>query len=168
MRFFPHNPVDGAKCARWFAVRTRSACEQLVAEGFAAREIEHYLPTRWVMRGGRAVVSTMFPGYLFARLVGPSVVPVLGVPGVIQVLGIGTKPEPVSDEEIEAIRQFSLLMPSAQILPHLCAGQRVRIRAFDFDGFEGVVAKVDGRDVVAVNVEILGRSIAVDISAEHL
>lgn len=160
---------EGAKCARkWYAVWVRSACEQLVADGLLAREIEHYLPTRMVSQHGRIVEATMFPGYLFARVSGPSMVPVLEVPGVVQVLGRGATPEPVPETEIEAIRQFSLLRPAAQILPHLCAGQRVRIRTFDFEGFEGVVAKVDGREMVAVNIEIIGRSLAVDIAAEDL
>lgn len=168
MNFFSPHSADGAKCAKWYAVRVRSAFEHVVSDGMLLREIEHYLPTRWVMQRGKPAVTTMFPGYMFARLQGPTMVPVLEVPGVISVLGFGNKPEPISDAEIDAIRQVSLLAPAAQILPHICTGQRVRIKAFDFDGFEGVVARVDGRKVVAVNVQILGRSLAIDIAAEHL
>ncbi len=160
---------QGAKRAQWFAVRTRSSSEQMVADGLKAREIEHYLPqcstTRWNERGiSRTAIVPMFTGYVFCR-VSESFVPVLETPGVVQVIGRGANPEAVPDVEVEAIRAIVLNGRAGLVLPYLVVGQRVKILGLNF---EGIVTTFNGREVVGVNVNILGRSVVMDVQAEQL
>lgn len=164
---------QGAKRAQWYAVRTRSSSERMVADGFTARDIEHYLPmqqrTCWTVdRRCRITEAPMLTGYLFCRLEERRFTPVLETPGVVQVVGTGRFPECIPDREVEAIRALSRQGPAAQVLPHLCVGQRVRIHTFGLDGFEGVILRIDGREMVAVNVNLLGRSVAIDVAANEL
>ncbi len=170
----PQEDFDqGAKRGHWYAIRTRSSSERLVADGLAARDIEHYLPMQQQMRwradgASRIVEAPMLTGYLFCRLAERLFIPVLETPGVVQVVGTGRFPEVIADAEVSAIRAMAQQGPAAQVLPHLSVGQRVRIHAFGLIGFEGVVVTVDGQECVTVNVDLLGRSIAIPMAANDL
>src|SRR5262249_51065454 len=61
----------GTDSKRWYAVWTRSHCEQIVHDQLAAKGFELFLPEVdiWSSRAGaRRLISTpMFPGYLFVH-----------------------------------------------------------------------------------------------------
>ena len=157
----------------WYAVWLRSNYEQTVNRQLSAKGFEPFLPEvqRWSRRAGvnHAIRTPMFPGYLFVRdtLDKYRYVDLLKVQGVVRVLEDGwTRLTPVPDAEIAAIQQISasgvVVFPCA----HLHGGERVRVLAGPLEGVEGMfVHDKPSKGRLVVSVEMLGRSIAVEMDA---
>src|SRR5690349_20760615 len=79
----------------WYAVRTRSHCERLVARQLEAKGFSLLLPEMgvWSRRCGttRVVRTPMFPGYLFVRqaMEKHAYVEMLKVRGIVRILEDG-------------------------------------------------------------------------------
>src|SRR4051812_29834008 len=74
----------GKPVLEWFAVRTRSNRETVVAEAFAGKGFGVWCP-RYKAPPLRtdAVLKPLFPGYLFSRFNVLDRLPILVVPGVV-------------------------------------------------------------------------------------
>jgi transcriptional antiterminator NusG len=111
----------------------------------------------------------MFPGYLFVQgaLDKERYLAMLQVRGIVRVLEDGwSRLTPIPAEEIEAIQQ--LVQADVIVSPHvhLRQGDRVRVLEGPLAGVEGIFLQDNpskGRLVVSVNM--LGRSVAVDMDA---
>jgi len=153
---------------QWFAIRTRSRHEKMVAEQLERQSIENFLPLvksthKWSDRK-KDVELPLFAGYSFARLVLCShdrlrVLQTHGVAGFVGVRGIGI---PIPEGQIKSLR--TLLANQVQIRDHpfLAIGQRIRIRGGVLDGVEGILAAQDDRQLV-ISVEPIHRSLSVSI-----
>jgi transcription antitermination factor NusG len=76
----------------WYAVRTRSNCEQTVSEVLKQKGLTEFSPfyvarRRWSDRTKR-VRLPLFPGYLFCRFDPLDRLPVLRTPGVVNIVGL--------------------------------------------------------------------------------
>lgn len=88
---------------------------------------------------------------------------------MIQILGIGKTPIPVSDTEIEAIQTMVTSHLMLTPWPFLRSGQRVRIEHGPLAGIDGIVTKADdGNPRVVVSVTLLQRSIATEIERDWI
>jgi transcription antitermination factor NusG len=176
----PHGPamamelnLDDLANKQWFAVYTTCRHEKRVAEHFAHRGIEYYLPLYRSQRkwkdGSRVILSLpLFPGYVFAHICRMERVPVLQVPGVLWVVGkSGSQPTPLPEFEIETLR--AALDPlRVEPYPMLTAGQRVRIQAGPLAGIEGIVVRRQNSFRIVITLELIMQSIAVEVNAEDL
>ncbi len=93
----------------WFALMVRSNREKTASLLLENVGYECFLPTsrytrRWSDRM-KEIEAPLFPGYLFCRMNPHNRLPVLITPGVIQIVGVGTTPIPVEEEEIAAIQR---------------------------------------------------------------
>jgi transcription antitermination factor NusG len=155
----------------WYAVRVRPKGEVRASGELSARGFEAFLPTwhvrrRWSDRV-KALEVPVFPGYLFCRFQLSERGRVLDAPAVIQILGIGGTPIPVSDTEIEAIQTLVTSHVTVTPWPYLRSGNRVRINYGPLAGIDGIVAKAeDGRSRVVVSVTLLQRSVAAEIERD--
>jgi len=77
-------------------------------------------------------------------------------------------PTPVDPEEIASLRLLISSGKNIEIYPHLKEGTRVRIKNGPLQNAEGVLSKKDNDYLFSVNVELLGRSVAVKISAQDI
>jgi transcription antitermination factor NusG len=153
---------------QWYAIRTRSRHEKMVAEQLEEQCIESFLPLvkrtrKWSDRK-KEVELPLFSGYSFARLVlySPDRLRVLqthGVAGFVGVRGIGV---PVPEGQIASLRTLTASGIPMTDRPFLQIGQRVRIRGGALDGIEGILAAQDHRNLV-VSVEPIHRSLSVCI-----
>jgi transcription antitermination factor NusG len=153
---------------QWYAIRTRSRHEKMVAEQLEKQNIESFLPLvkrthKWSDRK-KEVELPLFSGYSFARLVlySPDRVRVLkthGVAGFVGVRGMGI---PVPEGQIESLRTLLANQIPMKDHPFLQIGQRVRIRGGALDGIEGILAAQDDRNLV-ISVEPIHRSLSVCI-----
>jgi transcription antitermination factor NusG len=84
------------------------------------------------------------------------------------VVGIGPRPAPVADEEIHAIQTMVASGMPIEPWQYLQVGQRVRIDGGSLDGLTGLLVQEKNALRVVVNVSILQRSVAVEISRERL
>jgi transcription termination/antitermination protein NusG len=155
----------------WYALYTRSHCEQLVSDQLSAKGFHLFFPKleMWSRRAGqqRLVSRPMFSGYLFLRHIMDklSYVEVCQARGLVRVLGerwdrLGVVP----DAEIEAIQRF--LRARVPVLPHpfLKEGQRVRITCGPLAGTEGILVYCrPTKGMLVLSVDLLQRSVAVEV-----
>ena len=154
--------------ARWYAVYLQPRREMIVAKHLTLRQIEYYLPLyqavhTWKNRCTKHLELPLFPGYLFVRITNQQRVPVLSIPGVVQLVGQPGKPAPLADSEIEILR-LGLSARKPQPHPPLTEGERVRIRSGALAGLEGTLQRgADGpRVVISLDLIAQGASVEVD------
>jgi transcription antitermination factor NusG len=153
----------------WYAVHVRSNFERIVCRNLEDKGYELFLPTyrsqrRWSDRVKHIDVP-LFPGYVFCRLDAQNRTPVLSVPGVVQIVGQGKTPVPVSEREIGAIK--TILKSDLPYLPwsSLAAGHRVVVERGPLMGVEGVLVEARGPHRLVVSIMMLQRSVAVEVDA---
>jgi len=160
-----------AKDTSWFAVYTSSRHEKCVARHFDERRIESFLPLyqrehRWKKRSSAQLELPLFPNYVFVHIGPQQRIPVLGVPGVLQIVG-GRMPAALPDGEIEALRA-GLALSSFQPHPYLVAGERVRIKTGAMAGVEGILLRRKNELRVVLAIDLIQRSVAVEIDAQDV
>jgi transcription antitermination factor NusG len=131
------------------------------------RSVESFLPLydsvrRWKDRRIRLQLP-VFPGYIFVRLALRDRLRVLEIPSVVRLVGFGGHPTPLPAEEIETIRsciaRHQFLVPSRYVR----RGQRVRMSSGPLEGLTGVVVRQKNRTRFVISLELLMRSVAVEI-----
>ena len=90
--------------------------------------------------------------------------------GVAYVLGNGSEPVPVPDEQVEAVRCIVEGPYQAATWPLLTKGKRVRVTAGALTGVEAfIVDKRGGKKChLVVTVDLLGRSVSVEVDADSV
>ena len=171
----------------WYAIWTRSHCERLVEQQLTARGFSPFLPEVQALRqssgqaarktAGRAArnnlkAAPMFPGYLFVRdaMTKERYVEMLGVRGIVRVLEDGwTRLTPVPESDIDAIRHIVESGVAVFQHPLLRHGDRVRVADGPLSGIEGIfVTDSQQRGRLVVTIDLLGRSVALEVSGEDV
>jgi transcription antitermination factor NusG len=159
-------PPDGLDL-QWYAAYTCANHEKRVREQLEQRSIESYLPLyesvrRWKDR--RMLLELpLFSGYVFVRMALVDRLRVLQVPSVVRVVGFNGHLTALPDSEIEALRNGLTGGVRAEPHPFLIAGRRVRIKAGPLQGREGILIRRKGRLRVVLSIELIQRSIVVDV-----
>ncbi len=154
---------------RWYAAYTCTNHEKRVGEQLAQRLVENFVPLyealrRWKDRRVRLQLP-LFPGYVFVRIALRDRLRVLEIPSVVRLVGFNRKPAPLLESEIDALRQGLQSQVRAEPHPYLRVGRRVRIRSGPLAGFEGILLRKKHRFRVVVSIDLIMRSIAVEIDA---
>jgi len=162
------NQVSDSHSA-WYAVHTRHQHEKNVARVLADKGFEAFLPLytavhRWKDRD-KQLSLPLFPCYVFLRSPLDRWQPILTTPGVHSVLGFGGKRSMIPHTEIEAIRRMVGSPLKAEPHPFLKCGDRVRLRAGALQGLEGILLRKRNVWKLLVSVEMLQRSVAVEVDA---
>jgi transcription antitermination factor NusG len=153
---------------QWFAVNTRSNHEKRVAAQLRDRCVEAFLPLYHCRRKWKNGVHAeldlpLFPSYLFVRTTVLNRLRVLELPGVIGLAASNTRPTAIPDREIDALR-MATTTAHAQPHPFLNIGERVRITAGPLSGLEGILTRRKQELRVVISVELIMRSVAVEVS----
>jgi transcription antitermination factor NusG len=153
--------------SQWFAVRTAAGREKAVASQLQSKGYEEFLPLyrskrQWTDRT-KELELALFPGYLFCRFDFNQRLPILMTPGVMLIVGYGKIPTPVGDVEIEALRRVIASGAAAEPHDYLSVGQKVRVREGSLCGVEGILLQVKNSWRIIVSVELLRRSVAVEL-----
>ncbi|HZT70966.1 MAG TPA: UpxY family transcription antiterminator [Terriglobia bacterium] len=161
-----------ARKARWYAAYTRSRHEKTVAHQLTSKGIETFLPLyetvrRW-KNGDHRVQLPLFPGYAFARIELDDRLAVLKVPGVVRLVGFNGTPVPLEDAEVEGLREMLASGVRAVPHPYLTEGRRVRITAGPLAGREGILVRRKGAVRVVISIDLIQRSVLVDLDASEL
>jgi transcription antitermination factor NusG len=156
----------------WFAVFTTPRHEKRIAWHCEQRQIECFLPLyrtthRWKNRCNAQLELPLFPNYLFVRIDWRERVRVLNVSGVYRIVGEGRDPHPVPDDYIEMLRDS---LSAHRMEPHLGIeiGERVRIIVGPLAGQTGILLRKKSELRVVLEVEMLARSIAVELTHEQI
>lgn len=153
--------------AAWYALRTRSNFEFSVRDSLRDQGIAEFVPvyeerTRWSDRE-RRTIRPLLTGYVLARFDLEKRIRVLNTRGVVEILSIDRNPVPIPEEEIAELRRIAESPSLISPCPHVAAGERVRVERGPFEGIEGIVVAVKGERILTIPVDILGRSVAVQI-----
>jgi transcriptional antiterminator NusG len=142
--------------ACWYAVRTRSRHEKLVARQLETQGIESFLP----------LVTPLFSGYAFLRMVllPDDRVRVLRTQGVVSFVGVQGSGTPIPDHQIEDIRTLVASRIPYEERPYLRVGQRVRVRGGALDGMQGILVAENGDRSLVISVEPIQRSLCVRVA----
>jgi len=151
----------------WYAVRVKSRHENTVAAHLHARGYQAFLPlyksrNRWSDRF-KEIELPLFPGYVFCQFDLLNRLPVLSIPGVVYVVGVGRTPVPIDETEIAAIQATVKSGLPSQPWPFLQIGHRVRIEHGPLCGIEGILLGFRGHQRLVLSVTLLQRSVAVQV-----
>lgn len=163
------NLTDSAHLAHWYAIRTRSRHEKVVAQHLKTQGMETFLPLmkrnhKWTDRT-KEVELPVFAGYSFVRMIfsSPDRLRVLQTHGVVGFVGMKNVGLPIPDSQIQDIRTVLNSDLPFEESPFLRVGQRVRIRGGALDGVEGILSAQDQDQSLVVSVELIQRSLSVRI-----
>jgi len=174
----PDEPTDSAK--HWYIIHAYSGFEQKVAEslktraqafGFADRLGQVLIPTEEVveLRNGKKVTSKrlLYPGYVLVEMEMDDELwhAVKSTPRVTGFVGGGTKPVPLTADEVNAVlyRQAS---SAERPRPKMSFEKNETVKIIDgpFTNFSGKVDEVNlERNTLRVMVTIFGRSTPVEL-----
>jgi len=151
----------------WFALSVRTSQEQLAADALRGKNYESFVPTyptrkRYSDRFVQ-VNSALFPGYVFCRFNPWHRLPILTTLAVQSIVSFNRIPHPVEEAEIAALQQIVHSGVLARPWPYLKAGQRVLIEDGPLAGVQGILCKEKGKDRLVVSVDLLQRSVSVQI-----
>jgi transcription antitermination factor NusG len=158
--------------AHWYAAYTCAKHEKRVAAELGTRRIEHFLPLysstrRWKDRHVQLDLP-LFPGYIFVRLPLSERLRVVQIPSVVRLVGFGGLPTALPDTEMEILRSGLGRSLRAEPHPFLTVGRRVRITGGPFAGLEGLLRQKKNNLRVIVSLELIQRSVAVDVDAAEV
>jgi transcription antitermination factor NusG len=153
----------------WYAVHTRSHFERQVVTEVTGNGLHCYLPSyeeehQWKDRK-KKVSLPLFPGYLFVRLrdLPTERMTVLKARGVVQIVGSGGRIEPVTEEEVEAVRRVLDSRLACHGHPFLRTGMRVRVKRGILRGLEGLLIRVKNQARLVISVNLIAQSVAAEI-----
>ena len=151
----------------WYAVWVKSRYENIVESHLRARGYESFLPLckcqrRWSDRF-KEIELPLFPGYVFCQFNPLNRLPILSIPGVIHVVGVGRIPVPIDESEIAVIQAAVKSGLPSQPWPFLQVGHKVRIEYGPLSGLEGILLDFRGRQRIVISVTLLQRSVAVQV-----
>jgi transcription antitermination factor NusG len=162
-------PENDRSSEQWFVLTVAPQHEVVVEQrlqgkGFEASAPAYRTRRRWSDRI-KVVTVPLFPGYVFCRFDAQHRVPVMNTPGVRGAITFGGQLAPLEDSEMAGIRRMAESGLQLDPLEGLRAGARVKILSGPLNGMEGVLSQVNGSTRVVVNVEILNRSVAVQVDS---
>jgi transcription antitermination factor NusG len=157
---------------KWYAVFTMPRHEKRVAGHCTERGIESFVPLyqvrhRWKNRCTATVELPLFPNYSFVRMDVRERVQVLSLSSVRYLVSSGHEPLPVPDNYISFLRA-GLLAHRIEPHPDLEVGDRVRINTGPMAGMEGILDRRKNGLRIVLKLEMIGRSIAVEVGAAEV
>jgi transcription antitermination factor NusG len=148
-------------------VRVRSNRESVVSLHLRERGFEEFTPSHQVERQWsdriKVIERPLFPGYVFCRLNMNDRLPVLTVPGVVGLVGLGKQPVSIPDQEVDRIRTLIRSGLMVTPWPYLREGDQVLIERGPLAGMEGVLQKLKGKLRIVVSISLLQRSVSAEI-----
>jgi transcription elongation factor/antiterminator RfaH len=156
----------------WYAAYTASRHEKTVAEHLRQRDVECFLPLyetvhRW-KNGRHSVQLPLFPSYVFVRMEVRDRLRVLQVPGLVQLVTFQGAPAVLPDSEIKTLRSALASGVLAQPYRYLSVGSRVEICRGPLQGLRGILLRHQGQFRVVLSVEMIMRSIVVEVDASDV
>lgn len=156
----------------WYALKVRTGAEPRVKTSLGHKGYDVFLPTwldcRPYSDRVKKIQAPLFSGYLFCRLDIEHRLPVLTTSWVDSIVSFGGEPCPIEEREIAAIQRVVAAGSGPIPWPYLCNGDRVRVQFGPLAGIEGFVLRADGKERLILSLDLLQRSVAVEIDRSHI
>jgi len=154
----------------WHALIVKPRHEKTVAQCLRYKHIDGYVPLLTVRRRWSDRIKSMelplFPGYVFCQCDYDSRLAVLNTPGVNSFVSFGNGPAMIAADEIASVRAIVDSGCTPHPGPFMRAGDRVRIVDGPLSGVTGILLREKDSVRVVVNIELLRRSVSVEIDRE--
>ncbi len=157
------------EASEWFAFRVRSRHEKLVSSSLRGKGYTEFLPLsrsnrKWSDRSVTLELP-LFPGYIFCDIALCEIGRVRATTGIVDVVRAGSAPAPARRSEVESLLQASEAGLALEdcLYAGPAAGSRVRIDRGPLAGHEGVVAEHRGRRRLVLSLDLLQRSVLVEL-----
>jgi transcription antitermination factor NusG len=133
----------------------------------ASQGIEPLLPTvrklsHWKDRR-KEIEVPLFPGYCFGRFTWAERLMVQQTSGVVEIVGYRDRPEPIPDEEIDALRTLMASRLRYDATPYLREGMVVEVVRGPLRGVRGVLVRKGTRHRLVIAVHLIQRAASVEI-----
>ncbi|MDR4464015.1 MAG: UpxY family transcription antiterminator [Nitrospira sp.] len=156
----------------WYALRTRSRHEKLVRDQLDKQGIEPLLPTvkrlsQWKDRK-KEIEVPLFSGYCFVRFAHREKTPVQKVTGVVEIVGSGSRPEPIPEQEIDALRRLMTSVLPYDPHPYLHEGMRVEVIRGPLQGVQGILLRKEKRHRLVLGIRLIEQAAAVEIDVKDV
>ena len=156
----------------WYALRTKSRHEKLVRDQLDKQGIEPLLPTvkklsQWKDRK-KEIEVPLFSGYCFVRFGQEGKLPVQKVSGVVEIVGSGSRPEPIPDEEIQALKTLMSSVLPYDPHPYLHEGMAVEVVRGPLQGVHGMLLRKEKRHRLVLGIRLIQQAAAVEIDVNDV
>ena len=156
----------------WYAIQTRPNHEKRVEERLKLKSLPTFLPVHrcrhhWKNGTQADLELPLFPCYVFARASAYDRLRIIQLPGVVGMAISSEHPTIIPDEEIEVLRTAVNTL-RAEPHPYLKTGQKVRITAGPLAGMEGILTRRKQELRVVITIELIMRSLLVEVSERDL
>jgi transcription antitermination factor NusG len=157
---------------RWYALRTKSRHEKLVRDQLDKQGIEPLLPTvkrlsQWKDRK-KEIEVPLFSGYCFVRFSQHEKTPVQKIVGVVEIVGSGSRPEPIPEEEINGLRRLVTSVLPYDPHPYLHEGMKVEVVRGPLQGVYGILLRKEKRHRLVIGVRVIQQAAAVEIDVNDV
>lgn len=156
----------------WFAVYTRHQHEKAVGDVLLKKGFDVFLPLyqssrRWKDRR-KVLCLPLFPSYVFIRGGIDRQLQIMTTPGVYMIVATAGRVAVIPNHEIDAVKR--MVESSLRVEPHpfLKCGDHVRVVSGPLNGIEGILTRVKGLFRLVIMVDILQKSVAVELDASML
>lgn len=164
--------------AKWYVVHTQSGFEakskesleqRLKTLGYEDKIFDIVIPMRDIVtikKGKKKNIrEKVFPGYLLIKMIldDDSWLVVRTTQGITGFVGTGTKPTPITEQEVEAIKRF-VEQEQPKFKAKFSVGEAVKVTDGPFSDFIGSIESIDdAKGKVKVLVSIFGRETPVEL-----
>ena len=164
--------MDRTDNLHWYALRTKSRHEKLVRDQLDKQGIEPLLPTvkrlsHWKDRK-KEIEVPLFSGYCFVRFSQLEKTPVQKIVGVVEIVGSGSRPEPIPEEELSALRCLITSVLPYDSHPYLHEGMKVEVVRGPLQGAHGILLRKEKRHRLVIGVRLIQQAAAVEIDVNDV
>ncbi len=158
---------------QWYAVATRSRHEKVVAEQLWQKQIECFLPlrevvSRWKDRR-KKVQFPLFSGYLFVHVpIRERRLDILKVPSVVRLIGFQGEPEPIPEDQIQAVRKLVFSQLPYDPFPYLVEGDLVEIVRGPLRGMVGRLIEKKSKYRFVLSIDLIQQAVSCEIDASDV
>jgi transcription antitermination factor NusG len=158
----------------WFVFYTLPRAEKLVYQDLLKNDYIAFLPTTkslrvWKNRQKKWIEEVLFPNYIFVYMHSNELHKIIRMPKIVTYIHCGGKPSVIRNKEIEAIQKMICHYQNVCVekIPFF-GSEKVKITIGPLAGFEGILLEQKGKTRFGVQVEVINRTIIVDIEASEL
>ncbi len=157
---------------QWYALVVRHQHERRLEPRLREKNLETLVPLYRTLRAWsdrtKQVELPLFAGYVFCRFRYAERVPVLNTPGVRKIVQFGGAPVPVEPDEVTQIRIVMQSRLPVSPWPYLKPGDLVRVDRGPLSGVTGTLLREKHALRLVIGVEMLQRSIAVELDPDMI
>ncbi len=157
------------KSNAWYLIYTRSKHERKVATFLEWKNIESFLPLNKVIKQWhdrkKLIEEPLFPSYLFVYLkTADDYFECLNCDGALTFIKTGTQVAIISQSLINQLQTVVNNVKNIEVsTARFTAGQQVTITEGPLTGVSGKIVTADRKNKIIVNIELLDRSLIIDV-----